>query len=159
MRFYERHNPAKLETVDVLLDRCGAGNEEALLTAIEAKYTKAAEAAAAGAAEGAAAGEAGGGPREPTTRDQIEAIYRKHNPSKLPEVERLLAKCAGSEDALLTAIRRKYEGPAFDGDVCDLCDSDDAGPRSRTEVSCCVLSTIYHSLHSLCVVVCRSMRL
>lgn len=38
-------------------------------------------------------------------------IYQRHNPSKLPEVDRLLRKYAGKEERFIAAVRKKYEGP------------------------------------------------
>ncbi|KAJ1460131.1 hypothetical protein M885DRAFT_612771 [Pelagophyceae sp. CCMP2097] len=105
VRWYAAHNPTKLPTVDVLLQRCGEGNEEALLDAIRKKYEDAAGRARAVKAE-------------------VEALYTRHNPAKLAGVDALLARCAGSEAALLDAIRRKYEGDSYNVDVSDEGDSD-----------------------------------
>jgi hypothetical protein len=40
---------------------------------------------------------------------QLEALYTKHNPAKLPDIPLLLTRWVGKEDALLAAVRQKYE--------------------------------------------------
>lgn len=113
-KFYRTHNPAKLESVDTLLDRCGVGNEEALLQAIQKKYTsrpmppfiaqvtsnaidvalrakRAAEAAAATAG--------------------IHAIYAAKKPDKLREVDQLIRRAGGPQD-LLAAVKCAYYPPS-----------------------------------------------
>jgi hypothetical protein len=41
-------------------------------------------------------------------KKKIIKIYKKQNPSKLPEVDSLLVKYAGKEEELLRSIRKKY---------------------------------------------------
>jgi hypothetical protein len=42
-------------------------------------------------------------------RTQLEALYAKHNPSKVQDVEHLMYKYRGREAELLEAVQRKYE--------------------------------------------------
>lgn len=46
--------------------------------------------------------------QQESTRLELEEIYRKHNPEKLGDLDRLLAKYVGKEDKLLKTVRRKY---------------------------------------------------
>lgn len=43
-----------------------------------------------------------------TIRRKIEKMYKKHNPSKLADLDGLLVKYKGREDQLLKAIKQKY---------------------------------------------------
>jgi len=61
--------------------------------------------------------------RTPRTREEIRqeilAFYEKYNPSKLGHVDALLDRCPGNEEALLEAIKDKYQGiEATDADIC-----------------------------------------
>lgn len=119
--FYGTHNRAKVAEVDALLDRCGAGNEEALLDAIRRKYAAAPVPEAAGLSPA----------RLKAIRLEIDTLYARENPAKLETVDGLLRKCVGSEEALLAAIKRKYaRDPASDDD-----DGDDGGVRDRGRVA------------------------
>lgn len=44
---------------------------------------------------------------DPAKRQEIEALYTAHNPTKLAEVDHLLAKYG--ENKLLTMVRNKYK--------------------------------------------------
>lgn len=46
---------------------------------------------------------------------EIIEIYKKYNPSKLGEVNSLLEKCKGKEEALLRKIKEKYVNPSIAG--------------------------------------------
>lgn len=129
--FYRRHNPSKLAQIDNLLDRCGPGNEEALLEAIQRKYAGqipagsaanrrestatvasvpatfvcAADAATSAARLAAlAAGRA-------AARAEIYAIYAAKRPAKVRDVDKLVERAGGSERELLAAIKCKYFPP------------------------------------------------
>ena len=41
-------------------------------------------------------------------QDQVEALYRTHNPAKVPEAASLCTKYEGREKKLVNKIRRKY---------------------------------------------------
>jgi hypothetical protein len=41
-------------------------------------------------------------------RNQIQKIYKKHNPSKLEGLDNVMAKYAGKENQLLRAVKEKY---------------------------------------------------
>lgn len=127
LKFYAEHNPSKLARVDELLDRCGAGNEEALLEAIECKYAglhknavhhKSARrlrgtgyARAADAAVEAAFCATAAASRA-SARAEIYAIYADKRPTKVRAVDQLVARAGGSEHDLLAAIRCKYFPPS-----------------------------------------------
>lgn len=61
---------------------------------------------APGSAGGAAAGAAGDDAEE--VRAEITAIYEKHNPSKLGDIEDLMAKYLGRERKFLRMVKEKY---------------------------------------------------
>ena len=89
-------NPEKLAEVDTLLAKYG---EDKLLQMVRKKYK-------VGQPGGAAT------PRTAKTKAvlEIEALYRKHNPEKLAEVDGLLTKYG--EAKLLAMIKKKYRGVA-----------------------------------------------
>lgn len=45
-------------------------------------------------------------------REELIALYQKHNPSKLEDVDNILSKYAGKEEQLLKAVRDKYSTAA-----------------------------------------------
>lgn len=104
-RLYRDHNPTKLSVVDQLLDRCGCGNEEALLSAIERKYAAPSDPgrAALEAAESAA--------KEASrfaARAEVFFIYASKRPERIN-----FHIPVGSERELLVALRCKYSTTTF----------------------------------------------
>lgn len=53
-------------------------------------------------------------------RRELVAIYRRHNETKVPEVDGLLAKYPGQEAKLLKLAREKYEPGDEDQEDRDL---------------------------------------
>eukprot|EP00756_Hemistasia_phaeocysticola_P055696 Hpha_TRINITY_DN31663_c0_g1::TRINITY_DN31663_c0_g1_i1::g.29137::m.29137 len=93
VRFYSHYNPAKLVMVDDML-RDARGREDDLFEALVRMY----------------------GPEPPQatedrrTRERLVRFYRRHNPSRLPDVDAVLADYRGREDQLFSALEHKY-GP------------------------------------------------
>ncbi|KAJ8612883.1 hypothetical protein CTAYLR_002087 [Chrysophaeum taylorii] len=111
-KFYERHNPAKLPHVDALLDRCGAGNEEALLEAIERKYENQPVMTPIASVAIEVAHQAVLAASKAAARAEIFAIYAAKKPAKIREVDALLSRSGGSEAELLAAVKCKYLPPS-----------------------------------------------
>lgn len=137
--FYSTYNIAKLPDVDRILEQY-KGNENALMAALTKKYgpeptfplplpkgegpavvPRPADSAAllsppdssAAAVKAAEFSGASGRCLENETyafRDRFVNFYRKYNPEKLTDVPSILAKFHGQEDAVLTAMIKKY-GP------------------------------------------------
>ena len=57
----------------------------------------------------------------PSPRDSLIALYQRHRPDKVRDVDRLLGKYQGRETELLAAVRAKY------GEAIVLSDSDSDG--------------------------------
>jgi len=84
-----------------------------------------------GDADGAASA-AASAPAVPwTTKERLQAVYKKYMPDKLDGVDAILEKYEGKEDKLFAALKKKYgpepEDPYYVayGDASD--DEDDAG--------------------------------
>ena len=93
--FYEKYNPAKVQSVDKTLESY-AGREEEMFEALVAKY----------------------GP-EPTSSSQsvssdykarLTAFYEKYNPGKVSSVDKTLQAYGGREEEMFAALVSKY-GP------------------------------------------------
>ena len=97
VRFYEKHNPAKLSSVDQALEAY-AGREEEMFTALVGKYGP--EPPSAGPAISAGS----------TFKLRLTRFYEKYNPSKLGAVDQTLEAYAGREEEMFTALVGKY-GP------------------------------------------------
>ena len=65
-------------------------------------------------ASGTKAGHEGSGHAQGYYREEIEKIYREHDPSKLHGIPKLLLRFKGSEDEMLRMVCEKYDIP-FDG--------------------------------------------
>lgn len=113
---YRQHNPAKLPNAAALLAKY-KGREEELFAALEQKYG--AEAGGSAAAPQAAptrpAPPQRVPPGMPAPLDEakvtkLEAIYRAHNPAKVPKARALLRQWEGRESELFRQLAIKYPG-------------------------------------------------
>ena len=85
--FYTRHDPAKLDSVDTILERF-RGHDTTLFHSLAKKYNI---------------------PLSPY-RDKLIQFYSKHNPAKLCQVDIVLHLVQGNEDRLLRKLEEKYLG-------------------------------------------------
>jgi len=88
VEFYKKHNPSKLSNIEITLAKY-AGKEEDLFRQLHIKYGVDATAAE-------------------DYKSRLICFYKKHNPSKLSQVEKTLAKYAGRENELFLQLYRKY---------------------------------------------------
>ena len=107
---YREHNPAKVPKAAALLAKY-QGREEDLFAALSAKYGVASSAPAPGATRPAPPVRVP--PPQPAPLDEakvarLEAIYRVHNPAKVPKARALLRQWEGREEDLFKALRLKY---------------------------------------------------
>ena len=49
----------------------------------------------------------------PTPKERLVKFYKKHNPEKIDEVDRLLTKYAGSYEKMVKVLESKYEDYGF----------------------------------------------
>jgi len=92
-RLYEEHNPAKLGDVPNLLQKY-RGREKTLYLGICEKYKVKPEGVESKAAK---------------FKELICEVYREHNPSKLDDVDKLLAKYKGREENVYKSVCEKYK--------------------------------------------------
>ena len=106
--FYNQYNPSKVDTIDSIMAQY-EGRESQLIDQLVKKYgpEPASGPAPSGPAASAAAVQPSTIPVSP--RDAVVALYMKHDPSKLSNVDRLLTKYSGREDELVKALTEKYE--------------------------------------------------
>lgn len=93
-QIYAEHNERKTADVEQLLHEW-EGEEAGLLANIQEKYS----------------GDAGEQARHSgEVRNELEAIYRDHNPNKLGDLDELLEQWKGQEELLLSKVKAKYMG-------------------------------------------------
>ena len=123
-RFYQKYVPDKLSQVDAVL-RKYEGVEEDLFSALVEKYGP--EPATDDAATAPAAGGDGadGAPdKHAAYAARLTRFYEQYVPSKLPQVETVLAKYEGIEEDLFSALVQKYGAEPGKEEV-PMDDSDD----------------------------------
>eukprot|EP01062_Namystynia_karyoxenos_P028524 TRINITY_DN215_c0_g2_i1.p1 TRINITY_DN215_c0_g2~~TRINITY_DN215_c0_g2_i1.p1 ORF type:complete len:821 (+),score=279.39 TRINITY_DN215_c0_g2_i1:145-2463(+) len=98
-RMYEKYEPGKVGQVGALLQKY-AGKEQALMDALVKKY----------GAEPAGGGGAGEAPVAMDWPSRVKRMYEKYEPAKVGQVDALMAKYKGKEQALMDALVKKY-GP------------------------------------------------
>jgi len=108
--FYQQHNPEKLASLDVLLEKF-QGSYESLIESLQAKYRA-------------------GNPRTPShshtqppppptteeegkmteqeAREFLTEFYRQRNPDKLHTIDKLLSKYRGNYKELVASVKEKY---------------------------------------------------
>jgi hypothetical protein len=137
---YRQHNPAKLPSAAALLAKY-EGREEELFAALKQKY-------------GSEAGEGDTAPPIVPTRPappqrvppgmpaplddakvaKLEAIYRAHNPAKVPKARALLRQWEGRESELFRQLAIKYPGAKSAGAVAVATAKAKAKPRDPSTI-------------------------
>eukprot|EP01061_Rhynchopus_euleeides_P009645 TRINITY_DN1882_c0_g1_i13.p1 TRINITY_DN1882_c0_g1~~TRINITY_DN1882_c0_g1_i13.p1 ORF type:complete len:567 (+),score=123.00 TRINITY_DN1882_c0_g1_i13:88-1788(+) len=111
--FFKKHNPAKLTDVDKIVGAY-AGREDQLMKDLHANYNvplpgsesvSAATPAPATPVEGNGITEGNG------IRDRVIQFFKKHNPAKLADVDKILGAYAGREDQLMKDLHANYNIP------------------------------------------------
>ena len=100
--FYAKHAPEKGEQdIDKALETW-KGREEEMFAALKHKYKVASASASPAAPTGNAA------QVKTDYRSQLTALFQKHDPKRLSEVDHLLGLWGGREDQLIVNIEREY---------------------------------------------------
>ncbi|DBA01071.1 TPA: hypothetical protein N0F65_002681 [Lagenidium giganteum] len=71
--------------------------------------------------------------REEKFRKRLTTFYKKHNPSKLDEIEQIMEKYHDNEDLLFTRLHRKYNALAWEARRAD--DQQEDSPDDSTDVA------------------------
>jgi preprotein translocase subunit Sec61beta len=99
--FYQKYNPDKVSTVEATLAKF-AGREEEMFAALVQKYGPEPADATQATTDGAA--------HEDYYRTRLTRFYQHYQPERVANVEATLAKFAGREEEMFTALVQKY-GP------------------------------------------------
>ena len=105
VNFFTKHNPDKLAEVDKILEMY-SGRDRELMRDLHANYGVPYDDGSVPGSPVESAGGGGGGGGD--LKKKVTEFFQKHNPVKLPEVDRILAAYAGKEDQLLPDLRTTY---------------------------------------------------
>jgi hypothetical protein len=109
---FETYEPAKLPSVEKLLAKF-AGREEELLTSLAGTYGPETGGPDVMDSPATLAPSAAGSSPDSVYRARLTRLFETYEPTKLPSVDKLLAKFAGREEQVFAALVAKW-GPEPD---------------------------------------------